>query len=32
MDGLKAALDAMNRPRRVLRDEDGEIIGVEPVN
>lgn len=31
LTALQAALDAMNRPRRVLRDENGDIIGVEPV-
>jgi hypothetical protein len=32
LDALKSALDAMNKPRRVIRDDNGEIVGVEPLN
>jgi hypothetical protein len=29
---LSAAIAGMSKARRVIRDESGEIIGVEPVN
>jgi NADH dehydrogenase/NADH:ubiquinone oxidoreductase subunit G len=32
LDALKSALEAMNKPRRVIRDDNGEIVGVEPLN
>jgi len=32
LDALKEAIGAMSKARRVIRDENGEIVGVEPIN